>query len=181
MSSARSPIVSRATGLATLPARGWAVGLIVAAMVAFAVDVQVGIPRFWTGVGVVLTIVGSFWLFEPLPGTTLRPSWITLLAGIGGVVLAFIVGMPSMVRTRFATPTIGREWMIGEIGEVVERRRSRRRGQRRRRPLAGAHQPGDAGRRRRAGAGRRHRRRDAGGRAAGGRRPRLPRTAGRGR
>ena len=59
-------------------------------------------------------------LFEPLPGITLRPSWITLLAGIGGVVLAFVVGMPSMVRTRFATPTIGREWMIGELGDVVD-------------------------------------------------------------
>ena len=94
--------------------------LILAAMLAFAVDVQVGVPRFWTGVGIVLTIIGSLWLFEPLPGVTLRPSWITLLAGIGGIVLAFVVGMPSMVRTRFATPTIGREWMIGELGEVVE-------------------------------------------------------------
>jgi len=112
--------VLAATGLATLPARGWAVGLILAAMLAFAVDVQVGIPRLWTGIGAVLAIVGSFWLFEPLPGTTLRPSWITLLAGIGGLILAFVVGMPSMVRSRFATPTIGREWMIGEIGEVVE-------------------------------------------------------------
>ena len=69
--------------------------------------------------GIVGTVVGSVWLFEPLPGATLRPSWITLLAGIGGTVLAFVVGMPSMVRTRFATPTIGREWMIGELGEVV--------------------------------------------------------------
>jgi membrane-bound serine protease (ClpP class) len=68
----------------------------------------------------VLTVIGSFWLFEPLPGTTLRPSWITLLAGIGGVLLAFVVGMPSMVRTRFATPTIGREWMVGTEGEAVE-------------------------------------------------------------
>ena len=34
--------------------------------------------------------------------------------------LTFIVGMPSMVRTRFATPTIGREWMIGEQGTAVE-------------------------------------------------------------
>ena len=33
--------------------------------------------------------------------------------------LAFIVGMPSMVRTRFATPTIGREWMIGQAGRAV--------------------------------------------------------------
>jgi membrane-bound serine protease (ClpP class) len=107
------------TGLAALPARGWAVALIVVAMIAFAVDVQVGIPRLWTGVGIVLTVFASLMLFEPLPGTTLRPSWITLVAGIGGVALAFVVGMPSMVRTRFATPTIGREWMIGELGDVV--------------------------------------------------------------
>ncbi len=113
-------VVLASTGLATLPARGWAVGLLLAAVLAFAVDVQVGIPRLWTAVGVVLTVAGSVWLFEPLPGTTLRPSWITLLAGIGGVVLAFVVGMPSMVRSRFATPTIGREWMIGATGQVIE-------------------------------------------------------------
>ncbi len=108
------------TGLATLPARGWAVALIVVAMLAFAVDVQVGVPRFWTGVGIVLTVFASLMLFEPMPGVTLRPSWITLLAGIGGIALTFVVGMPSMVRTRFATPTIGREWMIGQLGKVVE-------------------------------------------------------------
>ncbi len=113
-------LVLACVGLATLPARGWAVALILAAMFAFAVDVQVGVPRFWTGVGLALTVLGSVWLFEPLPGVTLRPSWITLLAGIGGTALAFIVGMPSMVRTRFATPTIGREWMIGSLGEVIE-------------------------------------------------------------
>jgi membrane-bound serine protease (ClpP class) len=27
--------------------------------------------------------------------------------------------MPSMVRKRFATPTIGREWLIGESGSAV--------------------------------------------------------------
>ena len=115
-----SCVVLACTGLATLPARGWAIGLLVAAMVAFAVDVQVGVPRFWTGVGIVATVIGSLWLFEPLPGVTLRPSWITLIAGIGGIVLAFVVGMPSMVRTRFATPTIGRGWIIGQLGDVVE-------------------------------------------------------------
>jgi membrane-bound serine protease (ClpP class) len=108
-----------AYGLAALPARGWAVALLVAAMFAFAVDVQVGIPRFWTGVGIVLTIVGSLWLFEPVNGTSLRLSWLSLLVGIGGVMLTFIVGMPSMVRTRFATPTVGREWMIGAEGSAV--------------------------------------------------------------
>ena len=107
-----------ATGLAALPARGWAVGMLVAAAVAFAVDVQVGLPRFWTGLGIALTAIASVLLYESLPGATLRPSWITLIAGVGGMALAFLVGMPSMVRTRFATPTIGRDWLIGELGRV---------------------------------------------------------------
>jgi membrane-bound serine protease (ClpP class) len=31
-----------------------------------------------------------------------------------------VTGMPTMVRTRFSTPTIGREWMIGSVGDAVE-------------------------------------------------------------
>ncbi len=106
-------------GLAALPTHGWAVAAILASMLAFAIDVQVGIPRFWTGVGVGLFAVGSWFLYRDVLGADLRPSWITLLVGVGGVMLTFIVGMPSMVRTRFATPTVGREWMIGEMGTVV--------------------------------------------------------------
>jgi len=113
-------LVLACTGAFVLPTQWWAFGLIIAAMLAFAIDVQVGIPRFWTGVGIVLTVIGSWFLFEDLPGATMRPSWIALIAGIGGTVLTFIVGMPSMVRTRFATPTIGREWMIGRQGTAVE-------------------------------------------------------------
>lgn len=107
-------------GLAALPARGWAVALIVLAMIAFAVDVQVGIPRLWTGVGIVLTIVGSLFLYEPIAGTSIWPAWLALVVGIGGVMLTFTSGMPSMTRTRFATPTIGREWMIGADGTAVD-------------------------------------------------------------
>lgn len=106
-------------GLAELPARGWAVALLVLAFAAFAVDVQVGIPRLWTGIGIALLTVGSLVLYEPLPGTSLRLGILTLVVGIGGTMLAFIVGMPSMTRTRFATPTIGREWLIGETGSAV--------------------------------------------------------------
>ncbi len=106
-------------GLAELPSRGWAVALLVLAFAAFAVDVQVGIPRLWTGVGVVLVAIGSLVLYEPLPGTSMGVGWLTMLVGIGGTMLTFIVGMPSMTRTRFATPTIGREWMIGQAGTAV--------------------------------------------------------------
>ncbi|WP_421118304.1 NfeD family protein [Aquihabitans daechungensis] len=101
-------------GLANLPLRPWALALLVIAMFGFAVDVQTGVPRLWSGIAVVCLIVGSFWLFD---GFDL--SWITLLVGIGGTSLAMVAGMPAMVRTRFSTPTIGREWMIGEEGEAV--------------------------------------------------------------
>ncbi len=101
-------------GLAVLPTNWWGIALLVLSMLAFAVDVQTGVPRLWTGVGVVAFVIGSLTLFD---GVSL--SWITLLVGIVGVLLAFLAGMPSMVRTRFSTPTIGREWMIGELGRAV--------------------------------------------------------------
>jgi membrane-bound serine protease (ClpP class) len=101
-------------GLGVLPVRWWGLVLIVLSMVAFAIDVQTGVPRFWTGAGVVLFILGSFTLYDGL-----LLSWITLGFAIIAVLLAFIAGMPSMVRTRFSTPTIGREWMIGELGRAV--------------------------------------------------------------
>ena len=106
-------------GFSALPVRTGAVVLLVLAFVAFAIDVQVGIPRFWTGVGATLFVLSSWFLYEPLPGTDLRLGWITLFFVISGVLLTFIVGMPSMVRTRFSTPTIGREWMIGSSGVAV--------------------------------------------------------------
>jgi membrane-bound serine protease (ClpP class) len=84
------------------------------AFVALAIDVQTGVPRVWTGVGVVAYVVASTFLYD---GLTI--SWITLLVGIGLLLVAFLTGMPSMVRTRFATPTIGRQWMVGEPGEAV--------------------------------------------------------------
>jgi len=93
-------------GAVALPTRPWAFALLIMAMLAFAVDVQTGVPRFWTGVGVVSYVVASVFLYDGL-----SLSWVTLLAGIGGVLLAFLAGMPAMVRTRYATPTIGRaQW-----------------------------------------------------------------------
>jgi membrane-bound serine protease (ClpP class) len=103
-------------GLAELPTRPIAVALIIVAMLAFAVDIQVGVPRLWTGVGLVAFIVASFAMYRPIDGSDMRLGWITLISGVASVALAFIVGMPSMVRTRFATPTIGREWMVGLEG-----------------------------------------------------------------
>lgn len=112
-------LVLGSVGIGELPMNGWGLALLLLSMVAFAIDVQVGIPRLWTGVGLVLYVVASFVMFRPVDGLTMRPSWITLSVGIIGVALTFIVGMPSMVRTRFATPTIGRQNLVGTTGVAV--------------------------------------------------------------
>jgi membrane-bound serine protease (ClpP class) len=100
-------------GLGVLPTRPLGVALLVFAMFGYAVDIQTGVPRVWTGIATVSFVIGSLTLYD---GITL--SWITLLAGVIGMSIAMISGMPAMVRARFATPTIGREWMIGEEGKA---------------------------------------------------------------
>lgn len=102
-------------GLAVLDARWWAVALLVIAFIGFAIDVQSGIQAFWSGVGVFFLIIGSLFLMSEH-----SIGWLPLVTGIVGMLLAMLGGMPAMVRTRFSTPTIGREWMIGELAEVVE-------------------------------------------------------------
>jgi len=102
-------------GVAVLPARWWAVALLVVAFFGYAVDIQTGVPRAWTVIGTTALVSGSLFLFDGTP-----VSWITILVGIVGTVAAMAAGMPAMVRTRFSTPTIGREWMIGEMGRAVD-------------------------------------------------------------
>ena len=99
-------------GFGVLPVRPVSLGLLVVALLAFAVDVQAGVPRFWTAVGTVTLVVGSIWLYSGSESL----SWIALSVGIGGVLLTMLTGMPSIQRVRFSTPTIGREWMIGTMG-----------------------------------------------------------------
>jgi membrane-bound serine protease (ClpP class) len=99
-------------GLGALPTRPLGVALIVIAIFGFAIDVQAGAPRFWTGVGTLSLVAGSFTLFAN--GVRVPIYMIALMVLM--TVLFMVNGMPTMVRTRFATPTIGREAMIGEIG-----------------------------------------------------------------
>ncbi len=101
-------------GLAVLPARWWGIALILAAVAAIAVDVQTNVPRLYSMLGMVLFVLGTLFLYDGL-----RMSWVTMVAGIVGALLYTYTGMPSMVRTRFSTPTIGRKWMIGEMGEAI--------------------------------------------------------------
>ncbi len=98
-------------GLGVLPIRTWAVVLLALAGVAFAIDVQTGVPRAWTFIGMVAWIVGSVFLFDGV-----HLPWLALLTGLLGMGVAMISGMPAMVRARFGTPTVGRDWLVDAEG-----------------------------------------------------------------
>lgn len=103
-----------AFGLGALPTRPAGLLLIGLAALGFAIDVQAGAPRVWTGVGTVALVVGSVSLFE---GVSIPRATLALV--VAGTLLFVISGLPSVARTRFSTPTIGREAMIGEMGTAV--------------------------------------------------------------
>ena len=103
-------------GLWVLPVSLLAVALLVLSMLAFSVDVQTGVPQFWTVAGAIALLIGTVLLYTG----DVSMSWIPMVVGVVGITMMMVTGMPTMVRTRFSTPTIGREWMIGEVGDAVE-------------------------------------------------------------
>lgn len=102
-------------GLGVLPIRPWAVALVLVGMLGFAIDVQAGSPRTWTVIGTFGLAVGGLGLYDQ----GLRPSPLVLVSVVGGVALMMVAGMPSVVRSRFSTATIGREEMVGEEGAAL--------------------------------------------------------------
>ncbi len=95
-------------GLATLPFRTVGLVCLVLSFFAMAIDVQTNLPRAYTIVGLGLFTLGTFFIWD---GITM--SWVTGAVGIVGAILYAYLGMPTMVRTRFSSPVIGRRWMVG--------------------------------------------------------------------
>ena len=107
-------LVLSAYGLGALPTRPWALALIALGMIGFAIDLQAGAPRTWTAIGTAALAIGSVGLFD---GVDLPLA--TAAIGVAGTALAVVAGIPSMIRARFSTPTIGRESMVGELGTAT--------------------------------------------------------------
>lgn len=111
-------LVLASYGLAELPLSWWAVVLIVAAVFCHSIDAQAGVPRFWSAVGTGALVWGTVALFDGTNGADM--SWIPMALGTLGVLVGMVWVMPVVIRSRFSTPTVGREWMIGEEGEAIE-------------------------------------------------------------
>jgi membrane-bound serine protease (ClpP class) len=102
-------------GLAALGPNPVALVLIGLALFGFAVDVQAGVPRTWTAIGTVALALGSWLLF---PGDR-RVGWPALVIVLAGTLLFVLRGMTVMVRSRFSTPVIRRDAMVGREGAVA--------------------------------------------------------------
>ena len=100
-------------GFSHLPVRWWAVALLVVATAGFAIAAQAGGSRFWTATGVVTLVGGAIGLYG---GEDLRPAWWVIATVVIGAILFYRLAVPSFIRARFSTPTVGREGMIGEMG-----------------------------------------------------------------
>lgn len=100
-----------------LPAEPWAVALVTAGFIGFAIDVQAGVLAFWTVAGTLATLVGASNLFAGSSQLD-APIWV-VLAIVAGLAVFMLAGMTSVIRSRFSTPTVGRESMVGEMGEAA--------------------------------------------------------------
>ena len=103
-------------GCSHLPVSWWALGLLALSTFGFAVDVQAGHQGFWTGVGVVGFLVGALKLFGGSAALDV-PLWLVALLFVGQLIF-MLGGMTIAVRNRFSIPTVGRDSMIGELGEA---------------------------------------------------------------
>lgn len=101
-------------GLWVLPVRWWALGVLVFAMAAYVVDIQIGVPRVWTAIASVLFAIGTIGLYQGL-----ATPWLAAVGGIVGMVVFMVYGMPAMTRTRFSTPSIPRDQLVGAHGVTV--------------------------------------------------------------
>jgi membrane-bound serine protease (ClpP class) len=110
-------LVGAFVGFNNLPVTWWALGLILVAMFGYAIDVQAGRAYSWTVIATVLLVIGTLFLYGG--SSQLDVYWWVVLVVVALTVLFFVSAMPIAVRSRFSTPTIGRESLIGEVGEAA--------------------------------------------------------------
>ncbi len=107
-------LVGGLTGFSHLPVQWWAVGLLILGIFGFTVDVQAGGLGPWTAIGGTALIAGSVTLYGG--SSRLDPAWWSIVIVCGTTAIFMVGGMTAMIRSRFATPTVGRQGLVGEMG-----------------------------------------------------------------
>lgn len=101
-------------GFATLPMNWWAVVAAIAGIGLYTWDFQ----RHELGVRSVVGTIAMVWggiAFVGGPPQIGTSFWAVLLT-VAGIMLFYLFAMTTIVRSRFGTPTIGREHLVGAVG-----------------------------------------------------------------
>jgi len=109
-------LVGASFGFSHLPVTPWAVALLLLSIFGLSIDVQAGTLGPWTFIGSGALVAGSIWLYGG--SSRLDPQWWVLVIVIACTVVFMLSAMTAMVRSRFSTPTIGREDLVGEMGRA---------------------------------------------------------------
>ena len=104
-------------GLAVLPVRGWALGTALLGIWLLTVDFQRGRTGPMTAAGAASMMVGGLFFTDAAP--QIRPSWWIILVIVVSVTAFYVVGMRTVARARFSTPTVGRGHLVGQGGTAV--------------------------------------------------------------
>ncbi|MXZ06383.1 MAG: hypothetical protein F4Y75_02535 [Acidimicrobiia bacterium] len=106
-------------GLTVLPFRGWALGLTFLGLGLLTADFQRGRTALLSALGGLALLVGGLFFTDAAP--QIRPSWWIVAIIVVSVVAFYAVGMRTVARARFSTPTLGRTHLIGRLGRAITR------------------------------------------------------------
>ena len=103
-----------AFGIAALPVRWWALAAAGAGVLLYTWDFQRNRLGLRTIVGTAALLAGGLGFTDAAP--QFGPRWWVILIVVTGLALFYGFAMTTVVRSRFSTPTIGREHLIGRPG-----------------------------------------------------------------
>ncbi|MDJ0497313.1 MAG: NfeD family protein [Acidimicrobiia bacterium] len=101
-------------GFATLPMNWWAVVMAVVGVGLYNWDFQRHELGIRSIVGTILMIWGGL-MFVGGPAQ-IGTNWWAVLLTVAGIMLFYLFAMTTIVRSRFGTPTIGRDYLVGSSG-----------------------------------------------------------------
>lgn len=105
------------SGYATLPVNWWAAALALAGVAGYVVDVQRHAVGLTSILGTGLLLVGGLLMTRGAP--QVEVAWWAIVLIVAATALFFGVGMTTVARARFSTPTIGRTHLIGATGSAL--------------------------------------------------------------
>ena len=101
-------------GWATLPMNWWAVVLALFGLLLYTWDFQQNRLGLGSVGGTIALLIGGFFYTNAAPQYT--PAWWGVLITVIGIALFYGFALTTVVRSRFSTLTIGREYLVGKQG-----------------------------------------------------------------